>query len=60
MEATMAYLNRPNQIHLLKQAKSEAEILAFMRKIHFDDDVLIECAITVKPTVTPKHMIPGA
>lgn len=44
MEATMAYLNRSDQLHILHTATDDAEVINLMKKVHFDDDVLYECA----------------
>ena len=56
----MAYLNRSDQLHILRAAIDDAEIIKMMSKVHFDDDVLHECHITVQPVSSPPHMIPGA
>jgi len=60
MEAEMAYLNRSDQLHILRAAIDDAEIIKLMSKVHFDDDVLHECHITVQPGSSPPVMIPGA
>lgn len=56
----MAYLNRSDQLHILRAAIDDAEIIKLMRKVHFDDDVLHECAITLQPVISPPPMMPGA
>jgi len=60
MEAPMAYLNRSDQLHILQTTIDDTEIIKLMSKVHFDDDVLHECHITVQPGSSPPVMIPGA